>query len=45
MSEIMKEIGCSDYNKDVPQSYEYVKQHIVDKGGQLEAPTDYITIK
>ena len=45
MSEIMKEIGCSDYKKDVPQSYEYVKQHIVDKGGQLEAPTDYINIK
>lgn len=45
MSEIMKEIGCSDYNKDLPQSYEYVKQHIVEKGGQLEAPTDYITVK
>lgn len=45
MSEIMKEIGCSDYNKDLPQSYEYVMQHIVEKGGQLEAPTDYITIK
>lgn len=45
MSEIMKEIGCSDYNKELPQSYEYVKQHIVEKGGQLEAPTDYISVK
>lgn len=45
MSEIMKQIGCSEYNKELPQSYEYVKAHIVEKGGQLEAPTDYITIK
>ena len=41
----MKDIGCDNYEIDDVHFEEYVFKRLVEKGGQLEAPTDYITIK
>ncbi|MDO4517021.1 MAG: extracellular solute-binding protein [Bacillota bacterium] len=44
MPVIMEEIGCEDFNDDVLKVKEYVYKRLVEEGGQLEAPTDYITL-
>ncbi|MGN0496420.1 MAG: 5'-nucleotidase C-terminal domain-containing protein [Lachnospiraceae bacterium] len=41
----MKEIGCDDYEIDDVHFEEYVFKRLIENGGQMEAPTDYITLK
>lgn len=41
----MKDIGCENYEIDDVHFEEYVFKRLVENGGQLEEPTDYITIK
>ena len=41
----MKAIGCEDYQIDDVHFEEYVFKRLIEDGGQLEAPTDYITLR
>lgn len=42
---LMESVGCSEYNREIPTCSEYIYKHIVEDGGQLDSPTDYITIR
>lgn len=41
----MKTVGCEDYKSDDVHFEAYVLKRLARDGGQLEAPTDYITLK
>lgn len=41
----MKEIGCETYEIDDIHFEEYVFKRLIEKGGQLETPTDYLKLK
>ncbi|MGN1230351.1 MAG: 5'-nucleotidase C-terminal domain-containing protein, partial [Anaerotignum sp.] len=41
----MEAIGCEDFNSDIPACHQYIYSRMVEKQGQLEAPTDYITLR
>lgn len=41
---IMEQIGCTDYDSDIPIASVYVYQRLAEEKGQLEKPTDYITL-
>lgn len=40
----MAEVGCDNYEIDSVHFEEYVFKRLMEEGGQLEAPTDYITL-
>ena len=42
---IKEAVGFETMNTDVPKAIEYVRKRIVEDGGQLEAPTDYIILR
>ena len=42
---IKESVGVETMNTDVPKAIEYVRKRIVEDGGQLEAPTDYIILR
>ena len=42
---IKEAVGFETMNTDVPKAIEYVRKRIVEDGGQLEAPTDYINLQ
>ncbi|MDD6190207.1 MAG: 5'-nucleotidase C-terminal domain-containing protein [Firmicutes bacterium] len=41
----LEKIGCTDYNNDDGPFEKYIYKRIVEDGGQLEEPSDYMTIK
>lgn len=41
----MKAIGCENYKIDDVHFEEYVFKRLIENGGQLEKPTDYITLR
>lgn len=41
----MKAVGCEDYDIDDVHFEEYVFKRLIEDGGQLEEPTDYITLQ
>ena len=45
MSEVMEQMGISEVDTTGPKAEEYLKQRLVEEGGQLEAPTDYIILR
>ena len=45
MSKIMEEMGISKVDTTGPKAEEYLMQSIVEQGGQLEAPSDYIILR
>ena len=45
MSEIMEKMGISEVDTTGPKAEGYLMQRLVEEGGQLEAPTDYITLR
>ena len=44
MSEVMERIGVAEADSTGPKAEQYLMQRLVEEGGQLEAPTDYITL-
>lgn len=45
MSEVMEEMGVSEVDTTGLKAEEYLMQRLVEQGGQLEAPTDYIILR
>ena len=45
MSEVMEEMGVSEVDTTGLKAEEYLMQRLVEQGGQLEAPTDYIMLR
>ena len=45
MSEVMEKMGVSEVDTTGPKTEQYLMQCLVEQGGQLEAPTDYITLR
>ena len=43
--EVMKKMGISEVDTTGPKAEGYLMQRLVEEGGQLEAPTDYITLR
>lgn len=41
---VITAMGIKDYTYDVEKCYKYLYRHIVEKGGKLEKPTDYIKL-
>ena len=44
MTKVMDEMGVSEVDTSGPKAETCLIQRIVEEGGQLEAPTDYITL-
>ena len=45
MSEVMEQMGVSEVDTTGPKAEQYLMQCLVEQGGQLEAPTDYIILR
>ena len=45
MAEVMERAGISEVDTTGPKAEQYLTQCLVEQGGQLEAPTDYITLR
>ena len=45
MAEVMERAGISEVDTTGPKADQYLTQCLVEQGGQLEAPTDYITLR
>lgn len=45
MSEVMEEMGVSEVDSTGPKAEDYLTQRLVEQGGQLEPPTDYIILR
>ena len=45
MSEVMEKMGISEVDTTGPKAEEYLMRCLVEEGGQLEAPTDYIILR
>ena len=45
MSAIMEQLGITEIDSTGPKVPDYLLQRLVEQGGQLEAPTDYITLR
>lgn len=45
LSAIMEQLGISEVNMDGPKAEDYLTQRLVEQKEQLEAPTDYITLR
>ncbi len=42
---VITQMGIQDYSYDVQKCYKHLYKHLVEDGGKLEAPTDYIKLK
>ena len=42
---VITAMGVQDYNYDIQKCYKYLYKYLVEDGGKLEAPTDYIKLK
>ena len=45
MTEVMKQLGISEVDTTGPKAEGYLMQRLVEEVGQLESPTDYITLR
>ena len=45
MSEVMEKMGVAEVDTTGPKAEEYLMQRLVEQSGQLEAPSDYITLR
>ena len=45
VTEAMEAIGCTEYDTGHVKCKEHIHKRLVEDGGQLEEPTDYITLK
>ena len=45
MSTVMEQMGVSEVDTTGPKAEQYLMQCLVEQGTQLEAPTDYITLR
>ena len=45
MSEVMEEMGVSEVDSSGPKAEDYLMQRLVEQGGALEPPTDYIILR
>ena len=45
MSEVMEEMGVSEVDSTGPKAEDYLTQRLVEQGGQLEPPTDYMILR
>ena len=45
MPEVMEKMGVSEVDTTGPKTEQYLMQCLVEQGGQLEAPTDYIILR
>ena len=45
MSEVLAKTGISEVDTTGPKAEDYLTQCLVEQGGQLEAPTDYIILR
>lgn len=45
MSEVMEQMGVTEVDTTGPKAEQYLMQCLVEQGGQLEAPTDYIILR
>lgn len=45
MTEVMEKMGVSEVDTTGPKAEQYLMQCLVEQGSQLEAPTDYITLR
>lgn len=43
--QVLEKIGCNDYTNDDGPFEKYLHKRLIEDGGQLEEPSDYITIK
>ena len=41
---VMKDVGCEDYNMDTDSCEQLLMKRLVEKGGKLETPQEYISI-
>ena len=41
---VITQMGIKDYTYDVQKCYKYLYKHLVEDGGKLEAPTDYMEL-
>lgn len=44
-STVIRNIGCEDVKQDIDPCREYLKKRLIEEGGRLEVPCDYITLK
>ena len=45
MTDVMEQMGVTEVDSTGPNAEGYLMQRLVEEGGQLEAPTDYITLR
>ena len=45
MTDVMEQMGVTEVDSTGPKAEGYLMQRLVEEGGQLEAPTDYITLR
>ena len=45
MTQVMEKIGVSQVDTTGPKAEQYLVQRLVEQGGQLEPPTDYIILR
>ena len=45
ISEVMEEMGVSEVDSTGPKAEDYLTQRLVEQGGQLEPPTDYMILR
>ena len=41
----LEEIGCEEFDSEIPSCNEYIQKRLVEEKGQLSKPSDYIIIK
>lgn len=42
---ILEKIGCEEFNADIPNCNQYLYKRLVEDGGQLAEPTDYLKLR
>ena len=45
MSDVMEHMGVTEVDSTSPKTEQYLMQRLVEQGGQLEEPTDYIILR
>ena len=45
MTDVMEQIGVTEVDTSRPKAEGYLYMRLVEQGGQLEAPTDYIILR
>ena len=45
MAEVMDKLGIDEVDTTGPKAEQYLAQRLIEEGGQLEAPSDYIIMR